>query len=189
MEVLKSLLIYMQNSLSFIKFAALQMREIHARLLKTFEALPRGWRFFMVLLMIIFMLILCRQLTYAPGYCSATQHYHTDAELIEYSQRVLKAEAAHYGGIDGFEKWLIEHNYHPEMAGRDFNPNDPECCKVYRGANDAQRGCGIDEYPVCVVLNFPSLKVLPKEKTYHQREGRTYLFDNCGKLRKSLYLS
>ena len=172
-----------------IKEALLQTREIYAWLLKEFKVLSLGKKAAAILLAIITLIISCRQLTYVPGYCSATQHYHTDAELIEYSQRMLMAEAAHYGGIDGFEKWLIEHNYHPEISGRDFNPNDPECCKVYRGTSDTQRGCGTDEYPICVILNFPPLKELPKGKIYYQREGRTYLLDDCGKLRKSLYLS
>lgn len=179
----------MKNAPPLIKDAVLQVREIYAWFLKTFKALSLGKKVLVVLLGLITLLIAYRQLTYVPGYCSATQHYHTDAELIEYSQRVLKAEAAHYGGIDGFEKWLIELNYHPEIAGRDFNPNDPECCKVYRDNSETKRGCGIDEYPVCVRLHFPPLKELPKGKIYYKREGRTYLFDDCGNHRKSFYLS
>ncbi|MDP2770988.1 MAG: hypothetical protein Q8O81_14280 [Giesbergeria sp.] len=170
---------------SLIIDVVLQMRKIYAWLLKAFKALSLEKKAAVMLLTIITLIISCRQLTYDPGYCSTTQHYHTDAELIEYSQRVLKAEAAHYGGIDEFEKELIRRKIHPEQAGRNFNPNDPNCCKVYRGASDTQRGCGTDEYPVCVILDFPPLKELPKGKIYYQREGRTYLFDDCGKLRKS----
>ena len=179
----------MQNTPPHIKNAVKRLRETYAWLLATFKNLSLAKKVAVVLLALITLLITYRQLTYVPGYCPATKHYHTDAELIEYSKKELKAEAAQYGGIDGFEKWLIERNYHPEIAGRDFNPNDPECCKVYRDDNETKRGCGTDEYPVCVRLNFPPLKDIPKDKPSYKREGRTYLFDDCGNHRRSYYLS
>lgn len=175
----------MKNNSPLVDQGLKQIRETYAWLLKTFKALSLSKKVGVILLALITLLIGYRQLTYMPGYCSATQHYHTDAELIEYSQQVLKAEAAHYGGIDGFEKHLIRRNINPEQAGRDFNPNDPECCKVYRGANQKGQKCGFEEYPVCVRLEFPPLKEPPQEKPSYQREGRTYLFDDCGELRQS----
>lgn len=126
-----------------------------------------------------------RYLTYVPGYCPATQHLISDAEFIEHSLKLREGEIAHYGGIDAYEKHFIRLNRHPEEAGRDFDASDPNCCKVYRGTSEAKRGCGIGDYPICVLLNFPPLKELPKGKTYYQREGRTYLFDDCGKLREN----
>lgn len=96
-----------------------------------------------------------------------------------------EGEIASYGGIDAYEKYFTRLNRHPEEAGRDFDVNDPNCCKVYRGAREAKRNCGIGDYPICVRFHFPPLKELPEGYVYYKREGRTYLFDDCGKLRES----
>lgn len=123
-----------------------------------------------------------RHLTYELGYCPETQHSVTDAELLKISLELREGQIAYYGGIDAYEKKLISINRRPEEAGRDFDVNDPDCCKVYRGPYETKRGCGIDTNPICVRLRFPPLKKLPEGYTYYQREGRTYLFDDCGKL-------
>ena len=133
----------------------------------------------------IFVFFSYKHLIYEPGYCPATQRLVTDAEFIKYSMSLREGEIANYGGIDAYEKHFIRLNRHPEEAGRDFDANDPNCCKVYRGKSEAERNCGIGDYPICVRLHFPPLKELPKGKVYYKREGRTYLFDDCGKLREN----
>lgn len=87
----------------------------------------------------IFAFLGYRYLTYKPGYCPATQHLISDAEFIQYSLGMREGEIASYGGIDAYEKYFIRLNRHPEEAGRDFDVNDPNCCKVYRGAREAKR--------------------------------------------------
>ncbi|MDO8335610.1 MAG: hypothetical protein Q7T74_02385 [Candidatus Saccharibacteria bacterium] len=105
-------------------------------------------------------------MTYEPGYCPATKHLISDAELIKYSLWIREGEIENYGGIDAYEKFFIERNRHPEEAGRDFDANDPNCCKVYRGAREVKRNCTIGDYPICVKLNFPPLKEPPKGYVY-----------------------
>lgn len=124
-----------------------------------------------------------------PGYCSAQKRYITDAELIQSALQLREGEIAHYGGMDAYEKDFISLNRHPEEAGRDFDIKDPNCCKVYRGKSAVKNECTIDDYPLCVRLHFPPLKVgeffITKYYKYYEREGRRYLFDNCGKLQEN----
>ena len=125
-----------------------------------------------------------------PGYCSAQQRYITDAELIQLALRLREGEIAYYGGMDAYEKHFLRLNRHPEEAGRDFDAKDPNCCRVYRGERAVKENCGVTGYPLYVRLHFPPLKEAKDRFTtgsgykYYTREGRTYLFNNCGKLQE-----
>lgn len=125
-----------------------------------------------------------RHLTYKPGYCATTKKLLSDADFINKSTRLLEGQVKYFGGIDAYEQRLIGNNKHPEEAGRDFNINDPNCCKVYRGESIVKNNCGIGDYPICVRLHFPEFKEPPKGHIYYKREGRTYLFNDCGELKE-----
>jgi hypothetical protein len=133
---------------------------------------------------IIMIIMTYRHLTYEPGYCSAKKHLISDAEFIDKSVRLFKSQIEYFGGIDAYERHLIEINKHPEEAGRDFDINDPNCCKVYRSERSAASNCGIGDYPICVRLYFPEFKEPPKGHIYYKREGRTYIFNDCGELKE-----
>jgi hypothetical protein len=119
---------------------------------------------------------------YTPGYCSATKHLLTDAELIEIAIKNFEAEVQSHGGFDGLEKHFIRLNRHPEEAGRSFDPKDPNCCTVFRGYSEVERRCGFDGFPLCVRLGFPPLK--DDTASYYGREGRRAFLDDCGKVKR-----
>lgn len=121
--------------------------------------------------------------TYQSGYCPATKKLISDAEYISLALKTLRGEAIYYGGIDKFEEELIGRKKHPGFAGRAFNPNDPNCCKVLRGRENTIPGC--NDYSVCVIFNFPTFKDMSQQgELYDREEGRTYGFDDCGKILK-----
>jgi len=121
---------------------------------------------------------------YTPGYCSATKHLLTDAELIEIAIKNFEGEVQSYGGFDGLEKHFIRLNRSPQEAGRSFDPKDPRCCTVLRGYSQVKRSCGLSDYPVCVFLAFPPLK--DDRFSYYGSEGRTAFFDDCGNVKRYL---
>ena len=142
---------------------------IKAKIFSTLAALFLGvflWKYFI----------------YTPGYCSATKHLLTDAQLISIAIKNFEGEVQSYGGFDGLEKHFIKLNRHPEEAGRSFDSKDPRCCTVFRGYSQVKQGCGLSDYPLCVYLAFPPLKTDPT--SYHGREGRSVFFDDCGKVKR-----
>lgn len=111
-----------------------------------------------------------------PGYCRAQQRYITDKEFINLSVKLREEEIAQHGGLDTYEKWIASNATWrtTDDAGRDFDSNNPNCCRIYRGEK-VERNCGWD-YPICVKLNYRT----SRENVEGGDIGRTYFFDNCG---------
>lgn len=113
-------------------------------------------------------------------YCFSQKRVIPDGEFIGFALRAREAEMAYYGGIDAYEERLVKVlHVHPEAAGRDFDISDPGCCLVFRNYDEVQR-CGMSS-PVCVRLLFPKRKDLN-----FIRQGKTYFYDECGKLIKNI---
>jgi len=112
-----------------------------------------------------------------PGYCRAQQRYIPDDEFITMAVKLREEEIARYGGLDVYENKLKRDKNNPNSAGRDFDTNNSNCCRVYRGEK-VERNCGWD-YPICVKLNYRT----SRESIDGGDIGRRYFFDGCGNIK------
>ena len=117
----------------------------------------------------------------SPTYCFDQGRVIPDSEFLNAALKIREGQVRHYGGIDEYEKYIVSLNRNPEEAGRDFDAKDPACCQIFRGVTEVSRNCGVG-HAVCVLLKFPPRNDLPK---YYKREGRTYLFSECGRLEEN----
>jgi hypothetical protein len=117
------------------------------------------------------------------GYCSANKRYITDVEFLRLAVQLREKEIARFGGVDAYEKWMsINQKWASiDSAGRDFDLNNPNCCRVIRGRRQVRRHCGLD-YPVCVKLNYQTSKT----SIVSSDTGRWFFFDSCGNLEDPL---
>jgi hypothetical protein len=113
------------------------------------------------------------------GYCSAEERYIPDEELLRLAVQLREKRLAEMGGIDAYERWIATNQKEASIdrAGRDFDINNPNCCRVIRGRRQVRWHCGLD-YPVCVKLNYQTSK-RPIEST--DIVSRVF-FDSCGNI-------
>ena len=89
-----------------------------------------------------------------PGYCSAQQRYISDEEFIKLAVKLREDDIARHGGLSAYEKELIRQKNNPDNAGRDFDINNPNCCRVFRGGKQVERNCGWGDYSPPLILSL-----------------------------------
>lgn len=79
-----------------------------------------------------------------PGYCAVQQRYISDREFIRTAIRLREED---------WEKWGGKVKLHQYHSGEDFDPSNPNCCRVLRGQTEPLLARLLDNQIVEVELN------------------------------------